>query len=391
MNLSLTKDQKNAIDNIIDWYTRLPRQYMTLGGFAGTGKTTLISIVRKLLYKKDHTLKIAFCSYTGKSTQVLRDKLFLSKSVSKGDKISTIHGLIYESVEDKSGRVIGWRKRSSIEYDLIIVDEASMVNRDIWNDLLSFNIPILAVGDHGQLPPIEGKFNLMQDPDYSLEIIHRQAVGSPIIKLSQIVRQTGKIPVGKFGDLVIKYDRYDNEVFQLIEEEIEQWNPNTMFLVGMNHTRIKLNQQIREIQGIHSMMPIVGDRVICLRNNWESGIYNGALGTLQYLENVYDEDGNHHWYDADLILDDGRSYFGRISKYQFNSKNSIIEVDGVNYKDMGDLFDFGYVLTVHKAQGSQASKVVLFEERSQYMDDEQWQRWLYTAVTRAETELVIIG
>ena len=58
---------------------------------------------------------------------------------------------------------------------------------------------------------------------------------------------------------------------------------------------------------------------------------------------------------------------------------------------MGDLFDFGYALTVHKAQGSQARRVLLFEERFKQMNDEDWYRWLYTAVTRAEEELIIIG
>ena len=57
----------------------------------------------------------------------------------------------------------------------------------------------------------------------------------------------------------------------------------------------------------------------------------------------------------------------------------------------GDLFDFGYALTVHKAQGSQAKRVILFEERFKQMNDEEWKRWLYTAVTRAEEELYIFG
>jgi exodeoxyribonuclease-5 len=56
-----------------------------------------------------------------------------------------------------------------------------------------------------------------------------------------------------------------------------------------------------------------------------------------------------------------------------------------------NLFDFGYALTVHKAQGSQAKRVILFEERFPQMTDDNWRRWLYTAVTRAEEELYIIG
>jgi len=55
------------------------------------------------------------------------------------------------------------------------------------------------------------------------------------------------------------------------------------------------------------------------------------------------------------------------------------------------LFDWGYALTVHKAQGSEADQVVLFEERFSFYDDEMWNRWLYTAVTRAKNELYWIG
>ena len=57
----------------------------------------------------------------------------------------------------------------------------------------------------------------------------------------------------------------------------------------------------------------------------------------------------------------------------------------------GDLFDYGYALTVHKSQGSESDKVILFEERFKQMDDLLWKKWLYTAVTRAKNELYIIG
>jgi len=57
----------------------------------------------------------------------------------------------------------------------------------------------------------------------------------------------------------------------------------------------------------------------------------------------------------------------------------------------GDLFDFGYAMTVHKVQGSQAKRVILFEERFPRMDDEMWRRWLYTGITRAQEELYLIG
>ena len=83
-------------------------------------------------------------------------------------------------------------------------------------------------------------------------------------------------------------------------------------------------------------------------------------------------------------------YKGLISKEQFMSDSALNFTNKRSAIMAGDLFDFGYALTVHKAQGSQARRVILFEERFSKMDDEQWRRWLYTAVTRAEEELYII-
>jgi ATP-dependent exoDNAse (exonuclease V) alpha subunit len=76
---------------------------------------------------------------------------------------------------------------------------------------------------------------------------------------------------------------------------------------------------------------------------------------------------------------------------QFNSKEPLNFTDKRRTIMAGDLFDFGYAVTVHKAQGSEAKKVILFEERFRQMEDEMWARWLYTAVTRAQEELYIIG
>ena len=90
---------------------------------------------------------------------------------------------------------------------------------------------------------------------------------------------------------------------------------------------------------------------------------------------------------------DGSSklYTGLISKDQFNSETTLNNINK-SYKTQGlDLFDFGYALTVHKSQGSQAKKVILFEERNKHQSDDDFRRWLYTAVTRAEEKLIIFG
>jgi superfamily I DNA/RNA helicase len=82
---------------------------------------------------------------------------------------------------------------------------------------------------------------------------------------------------------------------------------------------------------------------------------------------------------------------GLISVQQFKEDKTLSYTDLRKKSLKGDLFDFGYALTVHKAQGSQAKKVVLFEQRFKRMTDDEWRRWLYTGVTRAEEELYIFG
>ena len=114
-------------------------------------------------------------------------------------------------------------------------------------------------------------------------------------------------------------------------------------------------------------------------------------GKISSIHPQCNKKGQHLWYKMEAQMDGGFLYNGKVLKEQFNSEKTIQSVPGLHYKRMGDLFDFGYALTVHKAQGSQAKKVLLFEERFRQMDNEAWSRWLYTTVTRAEEELIIIG
>jgi len=314
----------------------------------------------------------------------------MTKTSRRQDTVSTIHGLIYTPIVNEKEQITGWERKDSIKSDLIIIDEASMVDKEIWRDLLSYSIPIIAVGDHGQLPPIRGKFNLMENPDFRLEKIHRQAENNPIIKVSVAARKDGEIPFGQSkskSGVVTKISKRDSEAQDEIAEQLSAYNKNTLVLCGFNRTRIRLNKFIREALGFESPQPEVNDRVICLRNNHESCIYNGMLGTILMIAKEDEE-----WYSSDIQMDGETGIFdGLISVEQFNNDSSLNFTKDRSRIMAGDLFDFGYALTVHKAQGSQAQKVILFEERFGKMDDEMWRRWLYTAVTRAEEELWIVG
>lgn len=385
--MQLSSDKITAISKLLDWFNNKPEQPITLGGYAGTGKTTLISHFRKELYKINPKLKVAFCAYTGKATRVLEKKLIETESYKAQDSISTIHSLMYSPVLDTNKEIVGWQRKLKLQIDLIIVDEASMVNRQIWDDLLGYQVPIFAVGDHGQLPPIEGKFNLMEKPDLLLTQIHRQAEQNPIIKLSILAREEGVIPFHTYSATVRKFDRKAEDTREYIDDLLTQYDFDTLVLCGYNTTRVKLNQYIRSLLEINEQTPISGDRVICLRNNHAKSIFNGMQATITEIE-----DADPEWYLAEMILDhDGSKYKGLIYKEQFNLDKAANFTNNRAKTMKGDLFDFGYALTVHKAQGSQSKRVILFEERFSQMSDDDWRKWLYTAVTRAEEELYIFG
>lgn len=385
----LSSDQKLCLTHLLEWYKKDKQQmtFVTLGGYAGTGKTTLIAVLRKELDAIDKKLSVGFASYTGKAAQVLGNKLKEAKAILKNDTVGTIHSLIYTPIINDREEIIGWKTKDTIDADLIIIDEASMIDAQIWEHLLQYGKPIIVVGDHGQLPPIKGNFNLMQKPDILLHEIHRQAKENPIIDISIQARTTGTIEIKKYSNTVIKFDRNDSDTTERMQEMLNNYSKDTLILCGYNSTRKKLNAHIRNSLGFESPEPVSGDRVICLRNNHKERMYNGMLGTIISISPT---DGD--WLDTDIQMDGQEDmYSGFISKDQFNADTSLNFTDKRKHIMRGDLFDFGYALTVHKAQGSQAKRVILFEERFKKMDDDQWKRWLYTAVTRAEEELYIFS
>lgn len=388
--MKVSSDQKTVLLNLYKWFNDSKKsKYITVGGYAGTGKTTTISVFRKILNDKvDSKLKVAFCSYTGRAAQVLKNNLSLQNSLYKNDSVSTIHGLIYSPLVNTKEEIIGWTKKEKLSCSLIIIDEASMVNAKIWDDLLSYKIPIIAIGDHGQLSPIEGLFNLMENPELKLEHIHRQAKNNPIIKLAYSARLNGNIEAKKYSENVIKYSKLDYETNFYIDELLNQYNKsNTLILCGYNNTRNKLNQHIRQKLGFETPEPQVNDKVICLRNNNQKQIYNGMLGVIKKIS-----DHDENWYKAEIKMDESDFlYFGLIFKKQFGSSTPLNFTNKRKLLMQGDLFDFGYALTVHKSQGTESEQIILFEERFSKMTEDEWKKWLYTGVTRAKNSLYIIG
>ena len=173
---------------------------------------------------------------------MLKTKLTEQKVILPKDTVGTIHSLIYSPIVNDKEEIIGWKTKQKIDRTLIIIDEASMVDETIWRHLLAFKVPIIVVGDHGQLPPIKGNFNLMQKPELCLEEIHRQASTNPIIGLSIQAREHGLIRFGTYSDTVKKLNLSDSETQETVEELLSTFNNDTLIPVSYTHLDVYKRQ-----------------------------------------------------------------------------------------------------------------------------------------------------
>lgn len=389
--------QAAALDTVATWLKETNDPYFYLAGYAGTGKTTLAKH-----FAEGVDGHVAFGSFTGKAASVMRDKGCTGAT--------TIHRLIYES-RSKSGKrlrelqaqlaatattttlqratlrvqiqqEVDKLKQPHFQLDeyanirdasLVIIDECSMVNEEMGRDLLSFGVPVLVLGDPAQLPPVfGGGFFTNGEPDVMLTEVHRQARESGILRLATAVREGKGLDYCDEGEAVVmrKGDLHPADAVDYDQ-----------ILVGRNKTRNATNKRVRDLIGRTSQFPQEGDRLVCLRNNHDLGLLNGE---------IYEAANDATVFDGALLLMDIEAEDGERQQTVEAWQCHFLGEKPEHYSRSGDIqeFDYGYVLTVHKAQGSQWPSVLVFDESSCFRAD--WARWLYTAVTRASDHLTVI-
>ncbi len=365
----LTAEQRAAVEKIIDW-SRGSSQQITLGGYAGTGKTTLIS----------HLLRTAFpdtvvLAPTGKACSVLKKE---------GVPARTIHSYLYDPHTDPdTGEVFFTPKGVDGHRHIAIVDESSMIQEDVYHDLLDTGHRFIFVGDHGQLQPVGRDPKLMADPDIKLETILRQALESPILGFAHAMRM-GEHPVET---------KDDNGLTVARARDIDDCLPSILsasdgdvVLVFRNSTRVRVNEALRldarEFFETPARQTIAkNDIVICLRNEPKFRIFNGETFVVA---------GHPEFYSRTVIL----TLADPLTLEPRGRVPALIEQFGqektkTGYGSRGDfaLFDYGWAITVHKAQGSEWDNVFVLEERPPMGSDFDQKRWRYTACTRAAKSL----
>ncbi|MCM1223051.1 MAG: AAA family ATPase [Lachnospiraceae bacterium] len=379
--MELTVKQDQALKLAVARY-KANEPYTCIAGYAGTGKSTLVQFIIAALDIDPE--RVAYISYTGKSARVLKNK--------GCPQAMTAHRFLYKSYMQKDGTFVNQPKYGlRAEYDLVVLDEASMLPEKMWELLLSHRIHVLALGDPGQLKPVMGTSTILDQPHIFLDEIMRQAKESEIIRLSMDIRD-GKLikPYrGNEVNIVNKKDFCDGMLL---------WADQV--LCGKNATRMNLNDHYRKLiwkDGQDLSAPLVGDRVICLANDWDvitpegDALVNGTIGKITRIGSKYVEKFGR-FPAIDLQPDDTDEFKDLLIDWKLITEHepTITKDNFKKYRKLRlEQFDYGYVVTGHKSQGSEWSKVLVLEERLKGSKDDHI-KWLYTCCTRPEEKLTLV-
>jgi exodeoxyribonuclease V alpha subunit len=372
LGVDLSHAQKEAVT------AALESKVLVITGGPGTGKTTLLKALILILEAKKISYVLA--APTGRAAKRL--------SEATGREAKTIHRLLEYS--PGSG---GFQRGPDrpLETDFIIIDEVSMVDIALMNNLLraiNIHATVILVGDSDQLPSV-GPGKVLEDlieseklPVVRLGTIFRQAQSSLIITNAHLVN-TGIIPIKSGEDPGMKQDCFliekedPEECLQLIKEMVGSRIPRRFGYDPLNDVQIlcpmhrgilgteNLNREIREILNSRGLQIRgdrfrVGDRVMQVKNDYDKEVFNGDIGMIS----SYDEESE----EVEIRYED------RLVTYHISELDEITPA---------------YAVTIHKSQGSEYKAVIIPLATQHFVMLRR--NLLYTAMTRGRELVIVIG
>lgn len=340
--------------------TSVAHSVSCISGGAGTGKTTVLRTVLKAYEQLGFNIKAVALS--GRATKRLHESI--------GFATSTIARLLREEPIDYEGKTI------------LVIDEASMVDLGTMYRIINHlhpSVRLLYVGDPNQLPPI-GAGLVLSDiiksgaiVNVELEVVKRQDAHTGIPEYSRMVCQ-GEVPSQLSVGSIVFHESEAGQINQVCTDLYRQ-SPSISRIIGATKKVVQeINTQCQSVLNSDAQrleFREFGDRfftrlklddpVLFTKNDYEAGVQNGSLGTLV------------------SVTQTGR-YYG------------VVRLDGTGEKikltkGLLDSLMLGYAITLHKAQGSQFPKVIVALSDTHMID----RAWLYTAITRSEAELHLVG
>lgn len=394
MQIELTQEQQEIVNKAVKWYHNSSEQIFQFAGNPGTGKSVVMNAIIQAIGLPME--RVAPMAYIGAAAINMRLKGMLNAK--------TIHSWIYEPIEvpilDDDGNIIMDnyfnRPKVKIEFvlkplpdvDLIAIDEGGTVPMKMRKDLLNTKKKILVAGDLDQLPPVgDNPAFLTFGEVHVLTEIMRQAKNSAIVHLCQRAKHGLPIHTGVYGNEVIVLERKD---FDLIAPKVLP--AAGVVLCGKNDTRTEFTKYIRhEILGKTSIIPEMGEKVICRRNNWNcaSGGINLTNGLTGRVINQPDVSGYHDkCFTIDFLPDLTDTPFVDVPvnlEYFTADPATQRQIRAFGHCT-GECFEFGYTQTVHLSQGSQWNNGIYLKE---YLPSNNWQID-YTALSRFRRQCIYV-
>jgi ATP-dependent exoDNAse (exonuclease V) alpha subunit len=423
-----------------------------LKGYAGTGKTTIISNVINSINTIE--MKCVLLAPTGRAAKVISNY--------SGKPAFTIHKRIYYPKKNKTGGVSFTLQQNKFKNTLFIVDESSMIsdtsqdsklyeNGSLLDDLFFYieagnNCKLLLIGDTAQLPPVNMTISPALDIDslslhYQKNVYHiefdevmRQSENSGILYNATQLREllhshfidTFQFNLKGFKDIVRLQDGY--EIQDAIHGAYDNYSiEDTVFIVRSNKRANQYNQQIRTSILSKESEISTGDYLMVVKNNYfwlketsEAGfIANGDIVEILEIRKIQELYGfkfatvkirmvdypNQIPFDTIIMLD---TIMSESPSLTYEESNKLYQEVLLDYQDEisqykklqkvkeNEYFNalqvkFSYAITCHKSQGGQWKTVFVEQPYLPNGIDVDYVRWLYTAITRAEEKLYLIG
>ncbi|MFB6279340.1 MAG: ATP-dependent RecD-like DNA helicase [Salinibacter sp.] len=411
-----TEDQQEAYDQVYDRLARGER-FTGLRGYAGTGKTYLVSrLVEQLL---DEDCAVTVCAPTHKAVQVLSDEL--------GDapvQMQTLHsflGLRLQPTEEGEYELVAEEERDFTE-GVVIVDEASMIGREEWSHIedAPFWVQWLFVGDPAQLPPVnEDPSPALDVPGPTLETIHRQAADNPILELATKIRTGAE---GRFGSqfedgkgvaVTRNREEFLDSVLRAFDTEaFAEDATHARMLAYRNKTVRRYNGEIRaERYGDDADRFVEGEWLV----GTETWYYEGTQRLTNSEEvrvktasiDTFEADDQSEWKVWELkVRTPGKGLTRTIhvlhedefERYDdaLERRRETAEDDGSKWEQFFELrerfakVDYAYATTVHRAQGSTYDTVFVDHRDLRVCRGDERDALLYVAVTRPARRLALL-
>ncbi len=411
-----TDDQQEAYDQVYDRLARGER-FTGLRGYAGTGKTYLVSrLVEQLL---DEDCAVTVCAPTHKAVQVLSDEL--------GDapvQMQTLHsflGLRLQPTEEGEYELVAAEERDFTE-GVVIVDEASMIGREEWSHIedAPFWVQWLFVGDPAQLPPVnEDPSPALDVPGPTLETIHRQAADNPILELATKIRTGADGRFGsKFEDgqgvaVTRNREEFLDSVLRAFDAEaFAEDATHARMLAYRNKTVRRYNREIRaERYGADADRFVEGEWLV----GSETWYYEGTQRLTNSEEvrvkkanvDTFEADDQSEWTVWELkVRTPGKGltrtvhvlHEDEFERYEdaLERRRETAEDDASKWERFFELrerfarVDYAYATTVHRAQGSTYDTVFVDHRDLRACRGDEREALLYVAVTRPARRLALL-